>query len=94
MRKVSVVMAQKKENISRPSDHSHQLRDIGNAANWALGDVKLWGQVLTQLTSQIDELKAKRNELLQSLRELDNSLLKGGSQLHRRGFLSLCCSGD
>lgn len=63
--------------LSKPSGLSHHKNNLSDAANWTLGDVQTWGQVLKALQADIEVLHENKRTISQSLRELESSMLRG-----------------
>ncbi|KAF7967280.1 hypothetical protein HWV62_34989 [Athelia sp. TMB] len=66
--------------LSKPSGLSHHKNNLSDAANWTLGDVQTWGQVLKTLQTDIEVLHENKRTISQSLRELESSMLRAGTK--------------
>jgi hypothetical protein len=66
-----------REELSKTSGLSHHKDNLSDPAHWTLGDVKTWGQVLKSLHDDIEQLNKDRENISQSLRELESSMLRG-----------------
>ncbi|KZP27408.1 hypothetical protein FIBSPDRAFT_731087 [Athelia psychrophila] len=66
--------------LSKPSGLSHHTDNLSDSANWTLGDVQTWGQVLKTLQSDIELLHDNRRGISQSIRELESSMLRAGTK--------------
>lgn len=53
--------------------------DLSDPRKWLIGDIKEYGRVMTEVQSDIKEIKEKQMLLKKSLKELESSMLKGRS---------------
>lgn len=51
--------------------------DLSDPSKWVFGDIKEYGRVMTEIQSDIKEVKEKQILLKKSLKELESSMLKG-----------------
>lgn len=71
--------AAERERLTKPTNLSHHKDNLANHAHWTMGDIKTWGLVLKTLQHNIKQIGENRLSLLQSLRQLESSMLRGGA---------------
>jgi hypothetical protein len=63
--------------ITKSVGGSRHRADLGVTEKWALEDAAQYGQVLLQFEKELVELREKRDEQKQLLREIQSNMLKG-----------------
>lgn len=64
--------------LKKGSGQSRVKADLSDASNWMFGDMKEYGRAMTDLQSDMKEIKGKQMVLKKTLKELESSMLKGG----------------
>jgi len=58
-------------------EQSRVKADLSDPSKWVFGDIKEYGRIMTEIQSDVKEIKEKQMLLKKSLKELESSMLKG-----------------
>ncbi|KAF9000641.1 hypothetical protein BDQ17DRAFT_1426983 [Cyathus striatus] len=66
----------KRIELGKPAGGLPKKVDLGNTSKWTLSDVSQFGQVLRQYEKDLSELRNRREDLRQAVRDLQGTMLK------------------